>query len=95
MIRTKTSAFCQKLELEMRSLTAQKELLERWNIDEELDDDLLDEYMDVLKRMQDIIREMGNLCTSEWSVIYREQQECSKAEVAADSAVEEEAQSNG
>lgn len=84
MIRTKTSAFCQKLDLEMSSVAAQKELLERWNMDEELTDDMLDEYKSLVNRMQAIIREMNNLCTDEWSAIYQEQQELAKAEALSE-----------
>lgn len=80
MIRTKTSAFCQKLTLELRSVIAQKELLESWNMDEALIDDMLDEYKSLVNRMQAIIREMDNLCTDEWSAIYQEQQELAKPE---------------
>lgn len=80
MIRTKTSAFCQKLELELRSVIAQKELLERWNMDEALIDDMLDEYKSLVSRMQAIIREMNNLCTDEWSAIYQEQQALAELE---------------
>lgn len=84
MIRTKTSAFCQKLTLELRSVIAQKELLERWNMDEALIDDMLDEYKSLVNRMQAIIREMNNLCTDEWSAIYQEQQELAKAEALSE-----------
>ncbi len=83
MIRTKTSAFCQKLELELRSIIAQKELLERWNMDEALIDDMLDEYKSLVNRMQAIIREMDNLCSDEWSAVYQEQQELAKLEASA------------
>ena len=84
MIRTKTSAFCQKLTLELRSVIAQKELLESWNMDEALIDDMLDEYKSLVNRMQAIIREMDNLCTDEWSAIYQEQQELAKAEALSE-----------
>lgn len=84
MIRTKTSAFCQKLTLELRSVIAQKELLERWNMDKTLIDDMLDEYKSLVNRMQAIIREMDNLCTDEWSAIYQEQQELAKAEALSE-----------
>ncbi len=81
MIRTKTHIFIQRLNLEMQSLREYAALLERWNEDEALIDDMLDEYKNLVSRMQAIIREMNSLCTDEWSAIYQEQQELAKLEV--------------
>ena len=86
MIRTKTQIFIQRLNLEMQSLREYAALLERWNEDDNQDEILQEAELDVIDRIGSTIKEMRELQSHEWSVMYKALQ---------DSAEKEEAEQNG
>ena len=71
MIRTKTEIFLQRLNLEIQSLSKYADLLERWNEDDNQDEVLQEAKLDVIDRIGSTIKEMRELQSHEWSVMYK------------------------
>lgn len=71
MIRTKTEIFLQRLNLEMQSLSKYADLLERWNEDDNQDEVLQEAELDVIDRIGATLKEMRELQSHEWSVMYK------------------------
>lgn len=71
MIRTKTQIFIQRLNLEMQSLREYAALLERWNEDDNQDEVLQEAELDVIDRIGATLKEMRELQSHEWSVMYK------------------------
>lgn len=85
MIRTKTHIFIQRLNLEMQSLREYAALLERWNTNDEQDEVLLEAELDIIDRIGSTIKELRELQSHEWSVMYKALQD-SAEKTAADSS---------
>ena len=85
MIRTKTQIFIQRLNLEMQSLREYAALLERWNEDDNQDEVLQEAELDVIDRIGATLKEMRELQSHEWSVMYKALQD-SAEKTAADSS---------
>lgn len=85
MIRTKTQIFIQRLNLEMQSLREYAALLERWNEDDNQDEVLQEAELDVIDRIGATLKEMRELQSHEWSVMYKALQD-SAEKPAADSS---------
>lgn len=85
MIRTKTHIFIQRLNLEMQSLREYAALLERWNEDDNQDEVLQEAELDVIDRIGATLKEMRELQSHEWSVMYKALQD-SAEKTAADSS---------
>lgn len=83
MIRTKTEIFLQRLNLEMQSLSKYADLLERWNKDDNQDEVLLEAELDIIDRIGSTIKELRELQSHEWSVMYKALQD-SAEKTAAD-----------
>lgn len=83
MIRTKTEIFLQRLNLELQSLSKYADLLERWNEDDNQDEVLQEAKLDVIDRIGATLKEMRELQSHEWSVMYKALQD-SAEETAAD-----------
>lgn len=83
MIRTKTHIFIQRLNLEMQSLREYAALLERWNEDDNQDEVLQEAELDVIDRIGATLKEMRDLQSHEWSVMYKALQD-SAGKPAAD-----------
>lgn len=83
MIRTKTHIFIQRLNLEMQSLREYAALLERWNEDDNQDEVLQEAELEVIDRIGSTIKEMRELQSHEWSVMYKALQD-SAGKSAAD-----------
>lgn len=85
MIRTKTQIFIQRLNLEMQSLREYTALLERWNEDDNQDEVLQEAELDVIDRIGATLKEMRELQSHEWSVMYKALQDSAEKN-AADSS---------
>lgn len=85
MIRTKTQFFIQRLNLEMHNLREYAALLERWNEDDNQDEVLLEAELDVIDRIGATLKEMRELQSHEWSVMYKALQDSAEKN-AADSS---------
>lgn len=85
MIRTKTQIFIQRLSLEMHNLREYAGLLERWNEDDNQDEVLQEAKLDVIDRIGATLKEMRELQSHEWSVMYKALQD-SAEKTAADSS---------
>lgn len=85
MIRTKTHIFIQRLNLEMQSLREYAALLERWNEDDNQDEVLQEAELDVIDRIGATLKEMRELQSHEWSVMYKALQDSAEKN-AADSS---------
>lgn len=85
MIRTKTHIFIQRLNLEMQSLREYAVLLERWNEDDNQDEVLLEAELDVIDRIGATLKEIRELQSHEWSVMYKALQDSAEKN-AADSS---------
>ena len=85
MIRTKTEIFLQRLNLEMQSLSKYADLLERWNEDDNQDEVLQEAELDVIDRIGATLKEMRELQSHEWSVMYKALQDTAE-KTAADSS---------
>lgn len=83
MIRTKTHIFIQRLNLEMQSLREYAALLERWNEADNQDEVLQEAELDVIDRIGATLKEMRDLQSHEWSVMYKALQD-SAGKPAAD-----------
>ena len=71
MIRTKTQIFLQRFNLEMHNLREYAGLLERWNEDDNQDEVLQEAELDVIDRIGATLKEMRELQSHEWSVMYK------------------------
>lgn len=82
MIRTKTEIFLQRLNLEMQSLSKYADLLERWNEDDNQDEVLQEAALDVIDRIGATLKEMRELQSHEWSVMYKALQDSAEKPAA-------------
>lgn len=82
MIRTKTEIFLQRLNLEMQSLSKYADLLERWNEDDNQDEVLQEAALDVIDRIGATLKEMRELQSHEWSVMYKAIQDSAEKNAA-------------
>lgn len=82
MIRTKTQIFIQRLKLEMQSLHEYAALLERWNEDDNQDEVLQEAKLDVIDRIGATLKEMRELQSHEWSVMYKAIQDSAEKNAA-------------
>lgn len=82
MIRTKTEIFLQRLNLEMQSLSKYADLLEHWNEDDNQDEVLQEAKLDVIDRIGATIKEMRELQSHEWSVMYKALQDSAEKNAA-------------
>ena len=85
MIRTKTQIFLQRFNLEMHNLREYAGLLERWNEDDNQDEVLQEAELDVIDRIGATRKEMRELQSHEWSVMYKALQDSAEKN-AADSS---------
>lgn len=85
MIRTKTQIFIQRFNLEMHNLREYAGLLERWNEDDNQDEVLQEAELDVIDRIGATLKEMRELQSHEWSVMYKALQDSAEKN-AADSS---------
>lgn len=82
MIRTKTQIFIQRLSLEMHNLREYAGLLERWNEDDNQDEVLQEAELDVIDRIGATLKEMRELQSHEWSVMYKALQDSAEKNAA-------------
>lgn len=82
MIRTKTQFFIQRLNLEMHNLREYAGLLEHWNTNDEQDEVLLEAELDVIDRIGATLKEMRELQSHEWSVMYKALQDSAEKNAA-------------
>lgn len=87
MIRTKTDIFLQRLNLEMQSLSKYADLLERWNEDDNQDEVLQEAELDVIDRIGSTLKEMRELQSHEWSVMYKALQDSAEKNAADSSSM--------
>lgn len=87
MIRTKTHIFIQRLNLEMQSLREYAALLERWNEDDNQDEVLLEAELDVIDRIGATLKEIRELQSHEWSVMYKALQDSAEKNAADGSSM--------
>ena len=90
MIRTKTHIFIQRLNLEMQSLREYAALLERWNEDDNQDEVLQEAELDVIDRIGATLKEMRELQSHEWSVMYNALQNSAEKNAADGSGMPKE-----
>ena len=90
MIRTKTHIFIQRLNLEMQSLREYAALLERWNDDDNKDEVLLEAELEIIDRIGSTIKEMRELQSHEWSVMYKALQDSAEKNAADGSGMPKE-----
>ena len=90
MIRTKTHIFIQRLNLEMQSLSKYADLLERWNTNDEQDEVLLEAELEIIVRIGSTIKEMRELQSHEWSVMYKALQDSAEKNAADGSGMPKE-----
>ena len=93
MIRTKTQIFIQRLNLEMQSLREYAALLERWNEDDNQDEVLQEAELDVIDRIGAALKEMRELQSHEWSVMYKALQDSAEKNAADSSGMPKEGSS--
>ncbi len=93
MIRTKTQIFIQRLNLEMQSLREYAALLERWNKDDNQDEILQEAELDVIDRIGATLKEMRELQSHEWSVMYKALQDSAEKNAADGSSMPKEGSS--
>lgn len=75
MVKTKTSIFCQRLNVDVQHLMHLQRLLEVWNQSEdEFDELMLEAGLDVIDRIDNVLRDMQSLSSREWSTLYNAQQ---------------------
>lgn len=93
MIRTKTQFFIQRLNLEMHNLREYAGLLEHWNTNDEQDEVLLEAELDVIDRIGATLKEMRELQSHEWSVMYKALQNSAEKNAADGSGMPKEGSS--
>ena len=82
MIRTKTHIFIQRLNLEIHNLREYASLLESWNMDDKQDEVLLEAELNVIDRIGSTLKEMRELQSHEWSVMYKALQDSAEKPAA-------------
>lgn len=82
MIRTKNQIFIQRLNLARQILCEYSALLERWNEDDNQDKVLLEAKLDVIDRIGSTLKEMRELQSHEWSVMYKALQDSAEKPAA-------------
>ena len=82
MIRTKTQIFIQRFKLELQNQHEYLALLERWNEDDNQDEVLQEAELDVIDRIGSTIKEMRELQSHEWSVMYKALQDSAEKPAA-------------
>lgn len=82
MIRTETEIFLQRLNLEIQSMSKYADLLERWNEDDNQDKVLQEAKLDVIDRIGATLKEMRELQSHEWSVMYKALQDSAEKNAA-------------
>ena len=82
MITTKTEIILQRLNLEMQSLNKYADLLERWNENDNQDEVLQEAKLDVIDRIGSTLKEMRELQSHEWSVMYKALQDSAEKNAA-------------
>lgn len=90
MIRTKTQIFLQRFNLEMHNLREYAGLLERWNEDDNQDEVLQEAELDVIDRIGATLKEMRELQSHEWSVMYKALQDSAEKNAADSSGMPKE-----
>lgn len=81
MVKTKTSIFCQRMNIDAQHLMHLLLLLEGWNQSEDdFDELMLDAGQDLIERVNSVLSDMQSLSTSEWSALFNAQQALIKAE---------------
>lgn len=81
MVKTKTSIYCQRMNIDAQHLMHLLRLLEVWYQSEDNFDELmLDAGQDVIDRINNVLRDMQSLSTSEWSALFNAQQALIKAD---------------
>ena len=93
MIRTKTQIFIQRLNIETQSLREYAALLERWNEDDNQDEVLQEAELDVIDRIGATLKEMRELQSHEWSVMYKALQDSAEKNAADSSGMPKEGSS--
>ena len=93
MIRTKTQIFIQRLSLEMHNLREYAGLLERWNEDDNQDEVLQEAKLEIIDRIGSTIKEMRELQSHEWSVMYKALQDSAEKNAADSSGMPKEGSS--
>ena len=74
MVKTKTSIFCQRMNVDVQHLQHLLRLLERWNQSEDdFDELMLEAGQDVIERIDNTLKDCMSLSTSEWSALYNAQ----------------------
>lgn len=85
MVKTKTSIFCQRLNVDVQHLMHLQRLLEVWNQSEdEFDELMLEAGLDVINRIDDVLRDMQSLKIREWSALFNAQQALAKPEISTE-----------
>ena len=82
MIRTKPQIFIQRFKLELQNQHEYLALLERWNEDDNQDEVLQEAELDVIDRIGSTIKEMRELQSHEWSVMYKALQDSAEKPAA-------------
>ena len=90
MIRTKTQIILQRFNLEMHNLREYAGLLERWNEDDNQDEVLQEAELDVIDRIGATLKEMRELQSHEWSVMYKALQDSAEKNAADSSGMPKE-----
>ena len=90
MIRTKTQIFLQRFNLEMHNLREYAGLLDRWNEDDNQDEVLQEAELDVIDRIGATLKEMRELQSHEWSVMYKALQDSAEKNAADSSGMPKE-----
>lgn len=90
MIRTKTQIFLSRFNLEMHNLREYAGLLERWNEDDNQDEVLQEAELDVIDRIGATLKEMRELQSHEWSVMYKALQDSAEKNAADSSGMPKE-----
>lgn len=74
MVKTKTSIFCQRMNVDVQHLMNLLRLLEDWNQSEDdFDELMLEAGQDVIERIDNTLKDCMSLSTSEWSALYNAQ----------------------
>lgn len=74
MVKTKTSIFCQRMNVDVQHLMDLMHLLESWNQSEDdFDELMLEAGQDLIERIDNTLKDCMSLSTSEWSALYNAQ----------------------
>ena len=89
MVKTKTSIYCQRMNVDAQHLMHLLRLLEVWYQSEDNFDELmLEAGQDVIECLNSVLSDMQSLSTREWSALFNAQQALIKSDfkTAADSS---------